>query len=374
MGSRGNFGGKGDKETYTPNQVEATLRACGVETEGETTNDFLCFCPFHGNRHSPSFSVSRTNGAYICFNHSCGVSGTLVDLVKKIPKRDGSRRNEFEARRLILKKKSETQQAFEDELLKAFEPIVDFVDFPQHIIDRMYDDFWNNPEAVRYMVEERGFDEETLHHFRIGFSAKKDIIAVPMHSPKGVPVGVIGRPADTENKFFKNSRGLPTSKTLWNLHRAKRQGDTVVICEASFDAMRIHQAGYANVVACLGGNFSPYHFDQLDKHFSTIVIMTDFDSKEKHMYNNCKKCKKQGLNLCIGHNPGRDLGATIAAGLHRKNVLWASYAEGIVYPTHAIEGTRWGPAKDAGDMTDDEIRQCLRNAVSNFDYEGWQIY
>lgn len=360
MGSGRDFRRPVDNAAYTPNQVEAVIGACGVEVAGETTNDFLCFCPFHGNKHSPSFSVSRTNGTYICFNHSCGATGTLVDLVKRTTKR-----NEFEARRMILKKKSETQQAFTDQLKKALRPVVDFVEFPRHTIDRMAEDFWKNPEAVRYMVEDRGFEEETLETFKIGYSAKKDIIAVPMHSPKGVPVGVIGRPASKENKFFKNSRGLPTSKTLWNLHRAKRHGDTVIITEASFDAMRVHQAGYENVVACLGGNFSPYHFDQLDKHFSTIVIMTDFDRKEKHMYKNCQKCKKRNLNLCVGHNPGRDLGATIAAGLQKKRVLWASYDDKVVYPNEA---------KDAGDMTDDEIRQCLRNAVSNFVYEGWRIY
>lgn len=365
MGSRGDFEWERNYETYSTNQIEATLRACGVDVEGETTNDFLCFCPFHGNRFTPSFSVSRTSGKYICFNHSCNVSGTLVDLVKKIPMRDGSFRNEFAARRLIIKKGSETEQAFVDQLAKAFEPKVDFVEFPQAALDRMYNDFWLNPEAIRYMVEERGFDEDVLEYFRIGFSAKKDIIAVPMHNGKGLPVGVIGRPADTENKFFKNSRGLPTSKTLWNLHRAKKHGDTAIVCEASFDAMRIHQAGYPNVVACLGGNFSPYHFDQLNKHFSRIIVMTDFDKKEKHIYKNCRKCKKRGFNLCSGHNPGRDLGATIAAGLHRKDILWASYSPKVIYPHNA---------KDAGDMTDDEIRQCLRNAVTNFEYSEWGIY
>lgn len=365
MGSGGDFKWDRDYEAYTPNQIEATIRALGIEAESETYNDFLCFCPFHGNRFTPSFSVSRTSGAYICFNHSCNVSGTLVDLVKKIPTRGGKFLNEFEARRLIIKKGGETAQAFEEQLAKALEPHVDFVEFPQETLDRMYDAFWQNPEAVRYMVEERGFDEEVLEYFRIGFSAKKDIIAVPMHNAKGLPVGVIGRPADTQNKFFKNSRGLPTSKTLWNMHRAKKHGDTVIVCEASFDAMRIHQAGYPNVVACLGGNFSPHHFDQLDKYFSRIIIMTDFDTKEKHIYKNCQKCKKKGLSLCAGHNPGRDLGATIAAGLRAKEILWASFEEKTIYPNGA---------KDAGDMTDDEIRQCLRNAVSNYEYADWGIY
>jgi len=93
--------------------------------------------------------------------------------------------------------------------------------------------------------------------------------------------------------------------------------------------------------------------------------MTDFDKKEKHIYKNCRKCKKVGLSLCKGHNPGRDLGATIAAGLHRKQILWAAYDDQVIYPHDA---------KDAGDMTDDEIRQCLRNAVPHYVYDSWGLY
>ncbi len=74
---------------------------------------------------------------------------------------------------------------------------------------------------------------------------------------------------------------------------------------------------------------------------------------------------KKSLKLCVGHNPGRDLGQKIAVALPRKKILWASYEEGIVYPHDA---------KDAGDMTEEEIRQCLKNAVSNFTYQSWNIY
>lgn len=359
MAGRGNFERKDDSAQYTPNQIEAVLGACGVDIAGETTNDFLCFCPYHGNRYSPSFSVSRKSGTYICFNHSCGATGTIVELIKKT-----TGRNEFEARRMLLKKKSETQEAFTNQLQKALEPTPMFTEFSQSKIDEMVKNFWDTPEAIEYM-RGRGFEDETLRTYKIGFSAAKNIIAVPMHDPKGIPVGVIGRPASSEDKFFKNSKNLPTSKTLWNFHRAKRAGDTVIITEASFDAMRVAQAGYPNVVACLGGNFSPYHFEQLDRTFSTIVIMTDFDKTEKHIYKGCRKCKAAGSNMCMGHNPGRDLGQTIAAGLNRKRILWAAYDRELVYPHDA---------KDAGDLTGDEIRICLKNAVSNFEYQSWNVY
>ena len=308
--------------------------------------------------NTPSFSVSRTNGKYICFNHSCGVTGSLEELVKKT-----TDRNEFQARRVILKARTESTESFSDALQKSFDARFEFTEFPQQVIDRMAEEFWATPHAVEYMTKVRGFTEETLRYFKIGYSAKKRIIAVPMHTDKGMPVGVIGRPASKTEKFFKNSVGLPTSKTLWNLHRAKRVGGTVIVVESSFDAMRVHQAGHPNVVATLGGNFSPYHLDQLQKYFSTVIIMTDMDAKV--FYENCRKCNKVNLNLCKGHNPGRDLGTTIADKLQQKQILWAAYEEKVVFPHKA---------KDAGDLTDDEIRQCIRNAVTNYQYRTWNVY
>jgi DNA primase len=354
------FGGGKDNTTYSPEQVEAVLDEIGVEAVAETTHDYLCYCPFHGNRFTPSFSVSRDHGAYICYNAACAVSGSLVELVMKV-----SGRNEFAARRVIITKKTDTGITSEERIRRALAKKVEFTEFSQAVLDRAYEDFWQNEQAQHYMMVERGFEEPTLRDFKIGYSDRKNLVMVPMYSPSGLPIGVIGRSTDPDSKVFKNSVNLPTSKTLWNMHRAKRTGDTVIITEASFDAMRVYQAGYPNVVACLGGHFSPHHFDMLDRTFSTIILMTDFDKKEKHMYNGCKKCFKQGRNLCVGHNPGRDLGAVIAAGLHRKKILWASYDEGVVYPHDA---------KDAGDMTDDEIRQCLKNAVSNFEYANWGLY
>lgn len=356
MEYRGDFGGTRIAEAYSPAQVEAVLDTLGVEIESETSNDFLCLCPFHSNRFSPSFSVSRHSGTYICFNHGCGETGNLVDLVKRL-----ASLNEFEARRVIIKAKALGASSFEDRLAEVLGDSKPFDPFSQETLDRMYDDFWNFPDAVKYMTEERGFQKETLEKFRVGFSHKQRMIAVPMHDEKGMPIGVVGRPFG--HKEFKNSKGLRKKETLWNAHRAKRAGGICVVTEASFDSMRVDQAGYPGTVATLGGHISKFQFVQLDKYFDTIIIMTDMDVKDIRL--DCKPCERKGHKLCIGHNPGRDLGMTIASGLNKKKILWASYEPGMVYP-HG--------AKDAGDMTDEEIRQCIHNAVSNYEYQTWGLY
>ena len=314
-------------------------------------------CPFHGNKNTPSFSVSKLSGQFLCFNASCGEAGALNELVKST-----CRVNEFQAARIINKGKSDVVVSFKDQLKTALAPPVEFEPFCQDTLDKMRQDFWTHSEGHAYMTG-RGFEDEVLNEYNVGYSVKRGLVTIPMHTDSGVPVGVIGRSVGGD-KIFKNSRHLPSSKTLWNMHRARRTGDTVIVCEASFDAMRISQAGYPNVVACLGGNFSKYHQDQLDKYFSTVIIFTDFDDSAKHKYAGCRKCRDIGEQDCTGHNPGRALGETIAERLSSKTIRWASFDYKVIFP-HG--------AKDAGDMTDAEIRQCIRGAVSNYEYHQWKI-
>jgi hypothetical protein len=59
---------------------------------------------------------------------------------------------------------------------------------------------------------------------------------------------------------------------------------------------------------------------------------------------------------------GRELGMSLANKLRTKDILWASYSYGKIYPHDA---------KDAGDMTDEEIKACIKNAVSDIEYRSW---
>lgn len=173
----------------------------------------------------------------------------------------------------------------------------------------------------------------TQTEFQMGYSEKQNMIVVPLRMPDGQCVGIIGR--SIEGKEFKNSKNLPRNKTLFNLHNAKKHGGRIIVCESSFDAMRIHQAGFPNVVATLGGNISKENIQNLNKYSTSIIIMTDAD------------------------DAGRKLGQDIADRLPNKEILWGSYQYGMIYPHNA---------KDAGDMTDEEIRQCINNAVHHHEY------
>jgi DNA primase len=330
MAIRGHNSRKIDTTKYTPEHIKSIVKSLGLEITGETSNDFLCYCPFHSNRHTASFSVSREIGAFICFNPACGESGTLNELVKKI-----LNKNEYEAIRFISAKETESLNNFDEVMASMFEDKPEFVKFPQNVLDNMYNELGSN-EIARDYFKSRNINEESMHYFKLGYSSKQNMVIVPVHSPDGIPVGLVGR--SISEKVFKNSTNLPRSKTMFNIHRAKKIGDHVIIVESSFDAIRVHQSGFPNVVATLGGHISPDNINLLNRYFNKITIMTDADEA------------------------GRVLGRNISNKLKNKDILWASYEYGKIYP-HGV--------KDAGDMTEDEIRSCIKNAVSDIEYRSW---
>ena len=288
------------------------------------------YCPFHNNTHTPCFYISERTGAWLCFNPSCGEAGSVKELVKKILKK-----NEFEVLRFILSKKTEADNVFEETLNSIFEEKPDFEEFSQETLDKLYNELGSSVEAKQYF-ESRGINEESMHHFRLGYSGNMNMVIVPVHSPDGMPVGLVGR--SITEKRFKNSTNLPKNKTMFNIHRAKRIGEHVIIVESTFDAIRLHQAGFPNVVATLGGHLSKENISLLNRYFNKITIMTDADLA------------------------GRELGLSIANRLRNKDILWASYEYGKIYPHDA---------KDAGDMTEKEIISCVKNAVSDIEYRSW---
>lgn len=290
----------------------------------------MCYCPFHSNRHTPSFSVSKQLGAFICFNPACGEAGTLIELIKKV-----LNKNDYEAIRYVASKEAEALDNFDEVMESMFQDKPEFIEFPQEKLDALYNELGSNITAQDYF-KSRNINENSMHHFKLGYSSQQNMVIVPVHSPDGIPVGLVGR--SISDKIFKNSTNLPRSKTMFNIHRAKKIGDQVIIVESSFDAIRVHQAGFPNVVATLGGHISQDNISLLNRYFNKIIIMTDADEA------------------------GRALGKNISNKLRNKDILWASYSYGKIYPHDA---------KDAGDMTEEEIRSCIKNSVSDIEYRSW---
>ena len=314
-------------ETYNQSQLREVLQTIGVKIVSETSTDFLCLCPFHSNKHSTSFAVSYSKGLYICYNPSCDAKGNLRDLIERAGKVTG-----LEANKLIMSIERQKIEHFDEELIKLMDEVPDFIEFPEETLVKLYNDLLNNENAKSYF-ESRGIDLRSIAHFSLGYSENMQMVTVPVHSPTGIPVGLVGR--SIEGKRFKNSTDLPRQKTMFNLHRARKMGGKIIVVESCFDAIRIHQAGFPNVVATLGGSISKENLANLSKYATSIVIATDAD------------------------DAGRKLGNQIATALKNKDVMWAMYDDLVVYPHDA---------KDIGDLTEEEIKTCIKNAKSHFEY------
>lgn len=332
-------------EIYSEQQVYDVLKYIGVDIIGETETNFLCLCVFHKNTDSPALSISKESGLYLCFSPMCEAAGNLTKLVMEV-----ARVNLFGARRLITKFQTEINRvAAIDDLLKPKE----LPTFDQAVLNRLHDQIWDS-EGQKYFNEKRGINDKTIAYFGLGYSQKQGMVTIPLHDPSGKPLGMIGR--TIEGKRFKNTKHLPTRRVLFNLHRAKTKGGTVIIVEAAMDALRIHQAGFPCVVSTNGGFFTEHHRQLIATYFDKIIIMTDMDDPEEHRDVKCRKCE----GSCLGHNPGRALGEKIANDMFGKTIYWGCYSDDEVYPHDA---------KDVGNMTDEEIVQCVNNAKNRAEYE-----
>lgn len=239
-------------------------------------------------------------------------------------------RNEFEALRFIISAQKESVAKFEDELAEILDDKPEFEEFSQETLDRLHGGM---TDEGRTYLNGRGINDESIDHFKLGYSQAQRMVIVPVHSPDGIPVGLVGR--SIEGKSFKNSTGLPRNKTMFNIHRARRASSTAIVVESSFDAIRVHQSGYPNVIATLGGSMSKINLNNINRNFNKVIIMTDADTA------------------------GRELGKTIASSLKNKEILWAHYSNDMLYPHDA---------KDVGDMTEEEIRICIENALADYEY------
>jgi DNA primase len=249
---------------YSAEQVRRVILGSGIDIESEVDSDYLVYCPYHNNYRTPAGEISKDRGTFFCF--SCHESRSLVDFVMHVTKKSF-----FEATRLIESAKTEFN--LNESLDKIFEDKPEYVPYDELLIKRLNNQAIESPRAIRYF-EGRRITKDSISKFMLGYSENQDMITVPMNDPSGgIFVGFVAR--SVEGKDFKNTPGLPKSKILFNLHRAKLH-DTVYIVESSFDAIRLDQCGLP-AIATLGSNVSRNQIELLTKHFNTAIIVPDND-------------------------------------------------------------------------------------------------
>ncbi len=266
MDSRGR---RSQGDSYSKEQIKRVLTGAGITIESEVDSDFIIFCSFHSNTRTPAGEVHKSNGTFFCF--SCQKVADLTELVMH-----ASGRTYFEAIRFIKSKEQENN--LEIEINKQLYDKPDYVPYDELIIKRLNNQMMESDRAKSYMLY-RKITQDSIIKFALGYSEKQDMVTVPVHTADGIAVGFVGR--SIEGKDFKNTPGLPKSKTLFNLHRVKT-ASRVYVVESSFDAIRLDQVGFP-AVATLGANVSNTQVELLQKYFNDIIVIADNDEAGGNM-------------------------------------------------------------------------------------------
>ena len=254
---------------YTKEQIQRVLAGSGVDVYSELDSDFIIFCPFHNNYRSPAGEINKTTGIFYCF--SCQKTSDLVEFVMFT-----SSRTYFESVRFIKSKEQESN--LEQEMTRQLHTKADYVPYDELQVKRLHQQAIDSPRAISYFYG-RKITQESILKFGLGFSENQDMVTVPVHSPDGMLLGFVGR--SVEGKDFKNTPGLPKSKTLFNLNRVKT-ADKIYVVESSFDAIRLDQVGFP-AVATLGANVSGMQIELLQKYFNNVIVIADNDEAGGNM-------------------------------------------------------------------------------------------
>jgi len=133
-------------------------------------------------------------------------------------------------------------------------------------------------------LEQRGILGQTAARFGVGYYGGSGFLrgrmVFPIHNVGGELVAYAGRTMDGREPRYLFPPGFHKSQVVFNLHRAvecaARQGGVAIVVEGFFDCLKVHQAGYGNVVALMGASISDRQSELLDT-FRELVVMLDGD-------------------------------------------------------------------------------------------------
>ena len=240
----------------------------------------LCPLPTHGSKQSrESFSVDTGKNIWACHSTSCcqarhgKVGGNILDLVVWM--------EDCSIREAALR-------------LRTWSGVSGEASPPSQLVSkgerpgRSQEKLPRLPFTLRLQwhpyLEQRGIQWLTAAWFGVGYYGGSGFLrgrmVFPIHDERGELVAYAGRTMDGREPRYLFPPGFHKSQVVYNLHRAveaaARQGGVGIVVEGFFDCLKVHQAGYGNVVALMGANTSDRQSELLDT-FRELVVMLDGD-------------------------------------------------------------------------------------------------
>ena len=262
--------------------IEQVLASYRVELQRAGHNQLRGRCPLptHGSERSrQSFSVDTAKNVWACHSASCcearqgRVGGNVLDLVAWLERcsiRDAALRlQDGWCGRRVGMKVCEQQLASKGSSGSSRPDRLPPLTFSLRLRWHPY-------------LEQRAVHPSTAAWFGVGYYAGSGFlhhrVVFPIHDSEGQLVAYAGRSIDGSEPRYLFPPNFRKSQVVFNLHRAAGEAARwAIVVEGFFDCLRVHQAGFRNVVALMGASLSEVQEKLLLERFAQLVVMLDGD-------------------------------------------------------------------------------------------------
>ncbi|HRS38420.1 MAG TPA: DNA primase, partial [Bacteroidia bacterium] len=319
-----------------------------VQLKKRGTN-LLGLCPFH-NEKTPSFNVNPVRNIYKCFG--CGKGGDAVNFVMEHEHYSYPEALRYLAKRYNIEIEETAPDPQEAQLRDERESLYILNSYAQRVFsEQLFEDEEGRAIGMSYF-RERGFTEETIKTFQLGFNRsdwsafaeravkegykeeylektglciRKDNgklfdrfrgrVMFPIHNLSGRVIGFGGRVLKKDDKTAKylnspESEIYHKSKSLYGIYFAKKaivQLDNCYLVEGYTDVISLHQAGIENVVASSGTSLTSEQIRLIGRYTKNITVLYDGDAAGiKASLRGIDLILEEGLNVKVVLFPDGD--------------------------------------------------------------------
>ncbi len=280
--------------------------------------NYLGLCPFH-NEKTPSFTVSPSKEIFKCFG--CGKAGNSVNFIMEHEHLSYPEALKYLARKYHIEV---VEKELSPEELEKQNERESLLILTAYAARQFSENLFQSDEGISVGLSyfsERGFRQNTLKKFEIGYSfEKRDAftrqalddgykqdfliktglsiqheervfdrfsgrVMFPIHSLSGQVLGFGGRILKSDVKTAKyinspESEIYHKSRIVYGIFQARKaisSEDRCYLVEGYTDVMSLHETGIENVVASSGTSLTPEQVRLIKRFTQNITILYDGD-------------------------------------------------------------------------------------------------
>lgn len=281
--------------------------------------NLLGLCPFH-NEKTPSFNVNPARNIFKCFG--CGKGGNAVNFLMEHEHYSYPEALKYLAAKYKIEIEETAPDPQQQQLNDEREGLYVLNSFAQKTFTEQLLETDEGKAIGMTYYKERGFTEETIRKFQLGYSLNewsafadhaiksgykeeyllktgicykndrgkwidrfRGRVMFPIHNLSGRVIGFGGRILKKDDKVAKyvnspESEIYIKSKSLYGIFFAKKailQHDNCYLVEGYTDVISLHQSGIENVVASSGTSLTVEQIRLIGRYTKNITVLYDGD-------------------------------------------------------------------------------------------------